>query len=183
MESNADKNVTDMTSEERLMGPNPIGAAELHDFDPVITEAGVPTADFRPGYQEPVLSTIGTIILAFALILSTWDTWSTFIDIIAPINKSILLRAVLNLCLCVISAVIISRYRGASKRMIVFGNLIGGIGIWEMTESWIETAFEGELFLKLVFYASCMIVTYSLVWYLEQTKKLNVMDSPWLSPV
>ena len=130
-----------------------------------------------------VASTAGSILLAFVLILCLWDTWSTFTDIVAPLNSALLRRSLLNLVLCSISAYLIMSFKGQSNQVTLLGNLLGGIGIWELTEGIIEVGFGEALVAKFFFYLVCLMFTYALVMYLEKTNRLNVMESGFLSPI
>lgn len=67
--------------------------------------------------------------------------------------------------------------------MTLLGNLLGGIGIWELTEGIIEVGFGEALVAKFFFYLVCLMFTYALVMYLEKTNRLNVMESGFLSPI
>ena len=77
----------------------------------------------------------------------------------------------------------ISKFRGRSKRIVLLGNLLAGLALWELAESVIEAIFGSELILKFIFYASCFLVTYGLIVYLESTNRLYVIDSGMLSPI
>lgn len=133
--------------------------------------------------RDRVIASVSTVILAFFLIICMWDTWSTFTDIIAPINQRILLRTFLNILLFLLGAFLKSRSSSSSRRIAVVGNLVAGIGIWEMIESVVDSVFVEALVLKFIFYSCCMLFTFSVVVYLEKTERLNVMDSEWLSPI
>jgi len=134
---------------------------------------------------DQMVSTISVIFLAFILILCLWDTWSTFTDMIAPIHENIVIRCLLNAILLAIGAFIVMRYKGQEKggRFVILGNLLAGIGLWEFTEGLIECSFGDQTFLKLIFYGCCLIMTFLLIMYLEQTNRLNVLDSPFMSPI
>ena len=145
-----------------------------------VEPASSPTTDF-----SEVVSSMSTLILGFVLILCLWDTWSTFTDIVAPMPEFLFVRCLLNILLLIASCAILKRFtnREESKRTIMFGNLLGGIGIWEFAETLIESAFGDNTWLKLMFFSSCLVVTYLLVLYLERNHRLNVMDSPFMSPI
>ena len=74
-------------------------------------------------------------------------------------------------------------FKGKSNRVTLLGNLLGGIGIWELTEGIIEVSFGDRTIPKFFFYLICLVVTYGFVLYLERTNRLNVMDSGFLSPL
>ena len=133
--------------------------------------------------NNQLLSSMSTILLAFVLILSLWDTWSTFTDIVAPMDRQLGLRCLLNAVLFSVAVSIVSQFREKSKRLVIVGNLLAGVGIWEFTEALIEASFGGALVLKFMFYACCLTVTFLVVAYLESTNRLNVVDSGFLSPI
>ena len=132
-----------------------------------------------------LVSSASVIVLAFILILSLWDTWSTFTDILAPIPDSILLRCLLNAMIMVLGSYIVYRSNSTQSmgRFVILGNLLVGIGLWEFTEGIIETALVDALFTKLVFYGLTLVFTFGLVMYLEKTDRLHVIDSPFMSPI
>lgn len=131
----------------------------------------------------PVTSRVCTIVLAFALGLFVWESWRVLIDIFCPITRALVLRLIVNAVLFISGGLIISRYQRESRRLAVFGNLICGIGVWELTESVIDSVFQGSMVFKLIFYTSCTLVTYSIVVYLERTSEVKVLDSEWFSPL
>ncbi len=137
------------------------------------------TIDTSAGHSQysVLITTFSTLILGFVLLLCLWDTWSTFTDIIAPLETHLFRRVMLNIVLLVCAILVLLKFKRASKRMALFGNLLAGIGIWEMTESLIESAFGDALQSKLCFYLICLLGTYGLVIFLEKTNRLKVLDS------
>ena len=135
--------------------------------------------------QSSAVSSASVIVLAFILMLSLWDTWSTFTDILAPIPDSIVIRCLLNSVLFAGGSYIVYKChsRDTMRRFVILGNLLVGIGLWEMTEGIIETALGDDLFTKLIFYATTLLVTFALVMFLESTNRLHVIDSPFMSPI
>ena len=135
--------------------------------------------------QSSLLSSTSVIVLAFILILTLWDTWSTFTDILAPIPGSIILRCLLNAILIAAGSYIVYRYHSCDnmRRLVILGNLLVGIGLWELTEGIIETALGEDSFTKLIFYGTSLLLTFALVMFLEKTDRLNVIDSPFMSPI
>lgn len=129
------------------------------------------------------LASMGSIVLAFVVILCFWDTWSTFTDIVTPIPEYLFFRCLLNVGLCVLSTYILRRYTNVeeSKKMIMFGNLLGGIGIWEFTESLISSTFGDATNLKFIFYVCCLLVSYMIVLYLERAHRVDVIQ--FMSPL
>jgi hypothetical protein len=158
------------------------GAESDHFIDSSLSQAsGISVAPSM--VNNKLLSSMSTILLAFVLILSLWDTWSTLTDIVAPMETHLGLRCLLNAVLFSVSVSLVSKFREKSKRLVILGNLLAGVGIWEFTEALIEAAFGGELVLKFLFYGSCLSVTYAIIVYLESTNRLNVVDSGFLSPI
>jgi hypothetical protein len=146
------------------------------------------TGDHKPVVsmrETSMISSASVIVLAFILMLSLWDTWSTFTDILAPIPDSILQRCLLNACIMAVGAYIVYRSNSTDTmgRFVILGNLLVGIGLWELTEGIIETALGDASVTKLVFYGSCLLLTFALVMYLEKTDRLHVIDSPFMSPI
>lgn len=141
--------------------------------------------EVRTTQSYSMVSSASVIVLAFILILSLWDTWSTFTDILAPIPDSILLRCLLNAMIMVLGSYIVYRSNSTQSmgRFVILGNLLVGIGLWEFTEGIIETALGDALVTKLVFYGLTLILTFALVMYLEKTDRLHVIDSPFMSPI
>ena len=135
-------------------------------------------------YRGTILST-SVVLLSFILILCVWDTWSTFTDIVTPLPENLFWRSLMNVALGVVAVFIVTRLKNDPQhsRLKALGNLLGGIGIWEFTEGIIETIFGNETVMKLFFYASCLILTYALIMYLERAHQLKVLDSPFLSPI
>lgn len=156
------------------------GDEELAGF-PVSPASG--SGQNAGGPSTGSISNMITLLLAFVLILCLWDTWSTFTDIVAPMYTHLVIRSVINITLFGISMLIITRFGGNSKRLLVLGNLLAGVAIWEFTEALIEVSFGEELGLKFLFYASVLVLTYGLVVYLEKTHRLNIVDSGILSPL
>lgn len=132
-----------------------------------------------------MVTSASVIVLAFILILTLWDTWSTFTDILAPIPDGVIIRCLLNAILIVIGSFVVYKYSGqdSMRRFVILGNLLVGIGLWEFTEGIIETVLGDALLKKLVFYGTCFITTFALVMYLEKTDRLHVIDSPFMSPI
>jgi hypothetical protein len=164
----------------------------LGDTTPKDLEIADPTSYNTGGFsgngdtqEAQILSTITIIFLAFILILCLWDTWSTFTDLIAPIHEHIWIRCLLNAILLSVGAYVVVRFKGQARagRLVILGNLLAGIGLWEFTEGLIECSFGERTFLKLVFYGCCLTITFLVVMYLEHTNRLNVLDSPFMSPL
>lgn len=149
----------------------------LHDVGFTVM-VGPPFAEYHAA-----VANMGSMVLSFALILCLWDTWSTLTDIVTPMPDHFIARCILNGCLCVLSSIILKKFTdaGNSKKMIIFGNLLGGVGVWEFTETIIQAAFGDSNFAKLSFYICCLLITYAVVVYLERTNRLNVMDSQFMS--
>lgn len=127
-------------------------------------------------------SSMTVVFLSFLLLLSLWDTWSTLIDIFAPLPDSFLLRMALNVKLCLLSKVAIRRFQ--KGRMVLVANLLLGMGVWEMAESIIEMVFGTAMFMKLFFYVTCLLFTSVIIIYLEMAKGMNVLDNELvLSPI
>ena len=148
-----------------------------------ISDDALDVASIRQAVLVPVTSRVCSIVLAFALGLCIWGSWSVLTDIISPLPTALVLRSFLNALLIISGALIMSRYQRESRRLVVFGNLICGIGAWELTESVIDSFFQGSPVLKLIFYTSCTLVTYTVVVYLERTSEVKVLDSEWFSPI
>lgn len=89
----------------------------------------------------------------------------------------LVIRSVLNITLFGILILIITRFGGNPKHVLVLGNLLAGVAIWEFTEVLIKVTFGEELGLKFLFYASVLFLTYGLVVYLEKTHRLNIVVS------
>ena len=180
--------------DQPLTGPNDvIGSALLSPTVKVPVDVDVASVMESPSVSHTLTlvqpeyaalaSTVSTLLLAFILILCLWDTWSTFTDIVSPIEEALLIRCILNAGLCVVGYFLVTKCRGRSKRLVILGNLLGGIGLWELVESIIEDAFDDDLLLKFFFYLSCLILTYGLVMYLEATNRLSVINSGFMSPL
>jgi hypothetical protein len=136
--------------------------------------------------HSSTVSMAGISILAFFMTLSIWNTWRAVTHVLSPIPEKIDLRCTLNLsfCLFAILVIVVGVYwiKPCARGMKVLGNVMGGIGLWELIESlvsfWTGT-HEGDLIVYAVMLVICSIIIYALYRY----KGINIIDSSLLSPV
>lgn len=136
--------------------------------------------------QAGQLSLMGISLLAFCLVLSIWNTWRSATYVLSPLPESIALRCLLNIVLCFASMLVIvftSKWKDGARGVRVLGNVLGGIGLWELVESLVSYSTGLEPLTELIIYASLLVLCGFIVSVLYKVKQINVIDSSLLSPV
>ena len=156
---------------------------EVNVSDPV-AEA-VPEG-WRYLLHSSTVSMAGISILAFFLTLSIWNTWRAITYILSPIPDKIGLRCTLNLSFCLFAVMIIALgaywIKRCARGMKVLGNVMGGIGLWELIESLVSystNSYVGDLIVYAVSLSICSIIVFALYRY----RGINIINSSLLSPV
>ncbi len=154
-------------------------------------EAVDPVAEAVPeGWRyllhSSTVSMAGISLLAFFLTLSIWNTWRAVTYILSPIPEKIALRCTLNISFCLLAILIIivsARWIQSCARGIkVLGNVMGGIGLWELIESLVSYS-TGNSVGDLIVYSVLLITCSIIVYMLYRLRGINIIDSSLLSPV
>ncbi len=136
--------------------------------------------------HSSTVSMAGISLLAFFLTLSIWNTWRAVTYILSPIPERIGLRCTLNLSFCLLAVLIIfvgaQWIKPCARGMKVLGNVMGGIGLWELIESLVSYSTESHVG-DLIVYAVALVICSAIVFMLYRLKGINIIDSSLLSPV
>jgi hypothetical protein len=136
--------------------------------------------------HSSTVSMAGISMLAFFLTLSIWNTWRAVTYILSPMPEKIMLRCALNLSFCVFAVLLI--FVGTkwlprlARGMKVLGNVMAGIGLWELIES-LVTHSTGSHVGDLIVYAVALCLCSITVFLLFRWRGINIIDSSLLSPV
>ena len=137
--------------------------------------------------QSGTVSTIGVSVLAFFLTLSIWNTLRAFTYITSPLPTKIGLRCALNFGICLMAVVMIAaskRWCPSSARGVrVLGNVIGGIGLWELIESLISYSTMQNSKIDLIIYSVSLVICSIVVFCLYRFRGVNIIETSLLSPV
>ena len=138
--------------------------------------------------QSGTVSFVGISLLAFFLTLSIWNTWRAITYVLSPIGEGkIALRCTLNISFCMFAVLVIvigDRWCGSYGRgMKVLGNVIGGIGLWEIIESLVSYSTDQNDLVDLIIYAVALVTCSTTVFVLYRWRNINIIDSSLLSPV
>lgn len=134
------------------------------------------------------VSLVGISLLAFSLTLTIWNTWRAITYVYSPLDTRIALRCSLNLGLCVFAIVMVlmanKNWFGSLGRGIrVLGNVLGGIGLWELIESLVSYLTDQNSKIDLIIYAVWLLLCTITVYALYKWRNINIIDSSLLSPV
>ena len=150
-----------------------------------------PVADAVPeGWRyllhSSTVSMAGISLLAFFLTFSIWNTWRAVTYILSPIPEMIWLRCALNISFCLFAVMIIligaKWIQPCARGMKVLGNVMAGIGLWELIESLVSYS-TGILVGELIAYSIMLFTCSLIVFLLYRLKGINIIDSSLLSPV
>ncbi len=154
-------------------------------------EAADPVAEAVPeGWRyllhSSTVSMAGISLLAFFLTLSIWNTWRAVTYILSPIPEKIALRCALNISFCLFAIIMIlvsARWiKPCARGIKVLGNVMGGIGLWELIESLVSYS-TANLVGDLIVYAVLLFTCSLVVFLLYRLRGINIIDSSLLSPV
>lgn len=152
-----------------------------------VTVTAIPEG-WRYFLQSGTVSFVGISLLAFFLTLSIWNTWRAITYVYSPLEEGMIgLRCTLNISFCLFAVVLIvagTRWCGSWGRgMKVLGNVIGGIGLWELIESLVSYSTDQNHAYDLVIYACALTICSLVVFILYRWRNINIIDSSLLSPV
>lgn len=137
--------------------------------------------------QSGTISLVGISLLAFSLTLCIWNTLRAFTYVTSPLPSMIGLRCVTNISICLWAVFMIA----ASKRWCpswargvrVLGNVLGGIGLWELIESLVSCATMHNPVIDLIIYGTALVACSIVVFCLYRFRGINIIESSLLSPV
>lgn len=137
--------------------------------------------------QSGTISFMGISLLAFSLTLTIWNTWRAITYVYSPIPEKIGLRCTLHIsfCLFAILLVLVGAHwiKPCARGMKVLGNVLGGIGLWELIESLVSYSTDNSPADDLIIYAVALVVCSLIVFALYRWRGINIIDSSLLSPV
>jgi hypothetical protein len=139
-------------------------------------------------FTSATLSLVGMSLLAFSLTLTIWNTWRAITYTYSPLETSFRLRCILNLCFCAFSILmVICANKGLfgdwGRGIRVLGNVLGGIGLWELIESLVSYLTNSDPAKDLIIYAVWLAICSIVVFVLYKLRGVNIIDSSVLSPV
>jgi len=134
------------------------------------------------------VSLVGISLLAFSLTLTIWNTWRAITYVYSPLDNRIALRCSLNLGLCLFSVIIVlmankNWFGDLGRGIRVLGNVLGGIGLWELIESLVSYLTNQNSQIDLIIYAVWLLLCTITVFALYKWRNINIIDSSLLSPV
>ena len=137
--------------------------------------------------KSGTVSFMGISLLAFFLTLTIWNTWRAITYVWSPLPEMIGLRCTMHIACCLFAVIIIvvgNRYCGSYGRgMKVLGNVLGGIGLWEMVESLVSYSTNVDPSIDLIIYAIALTMCSIMTYILYRWRNINIIDSSLLSPV
>jgi hypothetical protein len=138
--------------------------------------------------HSSTVSMAGISILAFLLTLCIWNTWRAVTYILSPLQDGkIALRCALNLSFCISAMIIIlagSKWlQHYSRGIKVLGNVMAGIGLWELIESLVSYSTSSDHVGDLIIYSVSLVLCSAIVFALYRWRNVNIIDSSLLSPV
>jgi len=157
------------------------------------TSAGATTPTVVPEgiryfFTSTMMSLVGISLLAFSLTLTIWNFWRAFTYVFSPLATSILLRCGLNMALCAFAILMVvfanKNWFGSWGRGIrVLGNVLGGIGMWELIESLVSYMTHEDPAKDLIIYAVWLAICSIVVYVVYKWRNINIIDTSLLSPV
>jgi len=152
------------------------------------TTAVVVPEGLRYFLTSATVSMVGISLLAFSLTLTIWNTWRAITYVYSPLDTRIALRCSLNLGLCVFAILIVlmankNWFGDLGRGIRVLGNVLGGIGLWELIESLVSYLTDQNSQIDLIIYAVWLLLCTITVFALYKWRNINIIDSSLLSPV
>ena len=168
-----------------------IDIQKFHDVEQetdVNNNAVVVPEGLRYFLTSGTVSLVGISLLAFSLTLTIWNTWRAITYVYSPLDTRIALRCSLNLGLCVFSIIIVlmankNWFGDLGRGIRVLGNVLGGIGLWELIESLVSYLTDQNSQIDLIIYAVWLLLCTITVYALYRWRNINIIDSSLLSPV
>jgi hypothetical protein len=156
--------------------------------DDTTNSAVVVPEGLRYFLTSATVSMVGISLLAFSLTLTIWNTWRAITYVYSPLDTRIALRCSLNLGLCVFSILIVlmankNWFGDLGRGIRVLGNVLGGIGLWELIESLVSYLTDQNSQIDLIIYAVWLLLCTITVFALYKWRNINIIDSSLLSPV
>lgn len=137
--------------------------------------------------QSGTVSLVGISLLAFFLTLSIWNTLRAFTYITSPLPGKIGLRCALNISICISAVLMIlvcNRWCPSCARGVrVLGNVLGGIGLWELIESLVSFSTMHNSHIDLIIYTALLVTCSLIVFCLYRFHGINIIETSLLSPV
>ena len=138
--------------------------------------------------HSSTVSMAGISVLAFFLTLCIWNTWRAVTYILSPLPEGkIALRCALNLSFCLSAMILILAgakwLKPYARGIKVLGNVMAGIGLWELIESLVSYSTSNDHVGDLIIYSASLVICSAIVFALYRWRNVNIIDSSLLSPV